>query len=59
MKSLIVAALIAGAVPAAQPQADKITLALEVRSEGRGTRDEAAARLMDEVRKGLEPLRLG
>jgi hypothetical protein len=37
-------------------QADKITVALEVRSEGRGTRDEAATRLMDEVRKGLEAL---
>ena len=29
-------------------------MALEVRSEGRGTRDEMATRLMDEVRKGLE-----
>jgi hypothetical protein len=60
--TLIVAALIAVAVPRAiaQPagtgsgQADKITVALEVRSEGRGTRDEMATRLMDEVRKGLE-----
>jgi hypothetical protein len=60
--TLIVAALIAVAVPRAiaQPagtgsgQADKITVALEVRSEGRGTRDETATRLMDEVRKGLE-----
>jgi hypothetical protein len=31
-----------------------IIVALEVRSEGRGTRDELATRLMDEVRKGLE-----
>jgi hypothetical protein len=57
--TLIVAALIAVAVPRAIAQpapqlADKITVALEVRSEGRGTRDEMATRLMDEVRKGLE-----
>jgi hypothetical protein len=52
--TLIVAALIGMAVPTAQPAPDKITVALEVRSEGRGTRDEAATRLLDEVRKGLE-----
>jgi hypothetical protein len=38
----------------AQPAADKIKVALEVRSEGRATRDEAATRLLDEVRRGLE-----
>jgi len=57
--TLIAAALIAVAVPHPIAQqaprlADKITVALEVRSEGRGTRDEMATRLMDEVRKGLE-----
>jgi len=55
---LVLAAVIAVAAPpaTAQPaqQLDKITVALEVRSEGVGTRDQMAARLLDEVRKGLE-----
>ena len=55
---LFLAAFIAVAAPpaTAQPaqQLDKITVALEVRSEGVGTRDQMAARLLDEVRKGLE-----
>lgn len=38
----------------ATPAADKIKVALEVRTEGRGTRDQTAARLFDEVRRGLE-----
>jgi len=51
-----VAAPRATAQPAPRPpgQADKITVALEVRSEGVGSRDQMATRLMDDVRKGLE-----
>jgi hypothetical protein len=52
---LILAAVAAGATAQpARPAADKINVALEVRSEGRGTRDQTATRLFDEVRRGLE-----
>jgi len=51
---LLLAAFVAVAAPRATAQPDKITVALEVRSEGVATRDQMAARLMDDVRKGLE-----
>jgi hypothetical protein len=55
VKSTLIVAFIAMAAPLATAQpADKITVALEVRSEGVATRDQMATRLMDEVRKGLE-----
>jgi hypothetical protein len=56
VKSILTVAVIATAASSAtaQPAADKIRVALEVRSEGRATRDPAATRLLDEVRRGLE-----
>ena len=52
---VLLATLAAGAaVQTGAPAADKIKVALEVRSEGRATRDETAARLFDELRRGLE-----
>lgn len=39
----------------AQP-ADKIAVTLDVRSEGRASRDETATRLLGDVRRGLEAL---
>jgi hypothetical protein len=50
---LVVAA--SGAITA-QPAAQKILLALEVRSEGQATSDATAARLEGEVRRGLTAL---
>jgi hypothetical protein len=50
---LLAALVVVGPQATAQPS-DKITVALEVRSEGVGTRDQMATRLMDDVRKGLE-----
>jgi len=53
--TLLLAALFAVSASRATAQpADKITIALEVRSEGLGARDQVAMRLMDEVLKGLE-----
>ena len=54
MSIIILAALLLGAAPRATAQPDKITVGLEVRSEGKAIRDEVATRLLDEVRKGLE-----
>ena len=50
---LILAATLLAPVADAQP-ADKIKVVLEVRSEGRSSRDEFATRLLGEVRRGLE-----
>ena len=51
---LIVAVmLLAGSATPAQP-AEKIRLFVDARSEGQGSRDEAAARMLAAVRSGLE-----
>ena len=61
MLALVAAAVMAAPGPTVQPAsarsgqpADKIKLALEVRTEGRRDRDEMATRLFDELRRGLE-----
>jgi hypothetical protein len=55
MLALAAAAAMAAPGPTVQPvAADKIKLALEVRTEGRRDRDETATRLFDELRRGLE-----
>ncbi|HXD15399.1 MAG TPA: hypothetical protein VN654_00175 [Vicinamibacterales bacterium] len=55
MVALAAAAAMAAPGPTVQPAAaDKIKLALEVRTEGRRDRDENATRLFDELRRGLE-----
>jgi len=55
MVALAAAAAMAAPAPTVQPAAaDKIKLALEVRTEGRRDRDENATRLFDELRRGLE-----
>jgi hypothetical protein len=54
---LMLAALWLGAAPPALAQpAEKIKVVLEVRSEGRPSRDEVAARLLADVRRGLEAI---
>ena len=54
---LLLAALLIGAPPPAPAQpAEKITVVLDVRSEGRPTRDEAATRLLGDVQRGLEAI---
>ena len=55
---LMISAMLAGAplLALAQP-ADTITVVLDVRSEGRATRDEVAARVLGGVRRGLEAIR--
>lgn len=54
---LILAAMLIGAAPMALAQpAEKITVVLDVRSEGRASRDEAATRLLGDVRRGLEAI---
>ena len=58
MKSILTAAaLVIGVSPPvfAQP-AERIAVMVDVRTEGRATRDEAATRLLDGVRRGLEAL---
>jgi hypothetical protein len=50
----MLAAMVAAAQPPPAAQSDKINVALEVRSEGKPTRDQTATRLFDEVRRGLE-----
>jgi hypothetical protein len=54
---LTLAAMLIGAAPMllAQP-AETITVVLDVRSEGRASRDEAATRLLGDVRRGLEAI---
>jgi hypothetical protein len=52
---LLLTALLVGTPPLAVAQpADKIQVVLEVRSEGRASRDEFATRLLADVRRGLE-----
>ena len=52
---LMLAAILMGAPPLALAQpAEKITVVIDVRSEGRATRDAAATRLLGDVRRGLE-----
>ena len=54
---LILAAMLVGAAPLALAQpAEKIKVGLEVRSEGRASRDEVATRLLGDVRRGLEAI---
>jgi hypothetical protein len=54
---LMLAALLIGApsMPRAQPAAP-ITVTVDVRTEGRATRDEAATRLLADVRQGLDAI---
>ena len=53
---MIAALLIAGPSPAPAQPAEKIAITLEVRSEGRATRDRTATRLLAEVQRGLETI---
>ena len=54
---LILAAMLIGAAPLALAQpAEKIKVVLEVRSEGRASRDDVATRLLGDVRRGLEAI---
>jgi len=54
---LMLAAMLIGAAPMARAQpAEPITVMLDARTEGRATRDEAATRLLDAVRRGLEAI---
>jgi hypothetical protein len=54
---LLLAALLIGAASAATAQpGEKITVVLDVRSEGRATRDDAATRLLAGVQRGLEAI---
>ena len=59
VKSIVtLAALLIGAPPLAQAQpAEPITVMLDVRTEGRATRDAAADRLLADVRRGFETIR--
>jgi len=57
MLILILAAMLLGAAAPARAQpAEKIQVGLEVRSEGRASRDEVATRLLGDVRRGLEAI---
>jgi hypothetical protein len=53
---LILAAILALARPAPAQPAEKIQVVLEVRSEGRASRDEFATRLLGDVRRALEAI---
>ena len=54
---LMMAAMLVGAAPQALAQpAEKIQVVLDVRSEGRASRDEVATRLLGDVRRGLEAI---
>jgi hypothetical protein len=58
VKSILMAAALLIGVPGpvlAQPAA-RIAVTVDARTEGRATRDEAATRLLDRVRRGLEAL---
>ena len=54
---LIVGLLLAAGNPVMAQPVDKIRLFVEARSEGQGSRDEAATRLLAAVRGGLEAVR--
>jgi hypothetical protein len=60
VKPILLLAAMLGAAPVALAQpaenAEKINVGLEVRSEGRPSRDEVAARLLGDVRRGLEAI---
>jgi hypothetical protein len=54
---LLLAAMLNGAAPLALAQpAETIKVELDVRSEGRGSADQAATRLLTEVRRGLQAI---
>ena len=54
---LMLAGMLAGAAqPAPAQPVEKLQVVLEVRSEGRPTRDEFATRLLGDVRRGLEAI---
>jgi len=54
---LMLASVLIGAAPPALAQPPvKIKVVLEVRTEGRGSRDEVATRLLGDVRRGLEAI---
>jgi len=54
---LLLAAMLIGVPPMALAQpAEKITVVLDVRSEGRASADELATRLLGDVRRGLEAI---
>jgi hypothetical protein len=54
---LLLAVMLIGAwSPAIAQPAEKITVMLDVRSEGRATRDAAATRLLADVQRGLEAI---
>ena len=54
---LMLAAMLSGdAQPARAQPAEKLGIVLEVRSEGRASRDEFATRLLVDVRRGLEAI---
>ena len=53
---ILAAMLIPAAPPALAQPAEKIKVVLEVRSEGRSSRDEVATRLLGDVRRGLEAI---
>ena len=53
----MLAAMLIGAPAAARAQpAEKISVMLDARTEGRATRDQAAARLLADVQRGLEAI---
>jgi hypothetical protein len=54
---LLLVGMLLGAAPLALAQpVEKIAVVLEVRTEGRGSRDEFATRLLGDVRRGLEAI---
>ena len=53
---MLLAMLIGAPSPAPAQPAEKITVVLDVRSEARATRDDAAARLLIDVQRGLEAI---
>jgi hypothetical protein len=53
---LLAAMLIGVSSPSTAQPAEKITVMLDVRSEGRATRDAAATRLLGNVQRGLEAI---
>lgn len=53
---MLAAMLIGAAQPAPAQPAEKLKVVLDVRSEGRASRDEFATRLLGDVRRGLEAI---
>ena len=56
MLTLAAALMLAAAPRALEQPAEKIKVVLEVRSEGRASRDDVATRLLGDVRRGLEAI---